>query len=80
MYYTIVPFEVLYQGIDKITNDDKFELKYEDKIFTLKKNSNDEVEIVSIFSTNPYDYLNPDFMPGKKIKIQLLKGLYGELF
>lgn len=70
MYYTIVPFEILYEGFEKINNDDKFEFKYEDKILTLKKNSNDEVEIVNIFSTNPYDYLNPDFMPGRKIKIR----------
>ncbi|WP_026485867.1 YlzJ-like family protein [Caldanaerobius polysaccharolyticus] len=70
MYYTVVPFEVLYDGIEKMSNKDLLECRVGNRILTLRKSSDSEMEIVSVFSTNPWDYMDPHFAPGHKIKIK----------
>lgn len=70
MYYTVVPFEVLYDGIEKLSNKDLLECRVGNRILTLRRSSESEMEIVSVFSTNPWDYMDPRFAPGQKIKIK----------
>jgi hypothetical protein len=69
--YTIVPIEVIF-GDDPETNPSdyrentsrSFEINYYGRNFLAQSLSNGRLKIDRLLSTDPQDFLNPDWQPG----------------
>lgn len=74
MYYTIVPYDVMFMDMDKPRKF--FEIRKNNVVFKLEEIDKDNFVIFDIFSLNPGDYMNPAFSPGTIIKkIDLISSL-----
>ncbi|ADD02437.1 YlzJ-like family protein [Thermoanaerobacter sp. CM-CNRG TB177] len=68
MLYTIIPYEVIFEKRDDIPTN-YIELKMGNKQLVVAKLSNGNYLIQSMYSTNPFDYLDTKYTPGSIISI-----------
>lgn len=66
MYYSILPFDE-----DSSLNVEYKEVMYKNQL-VLVKNINGIQMLERLYSTNPKDYLNPDFQPGTILENPLI--------
>lgn len=66
MYYSILPFDE-----DSSLNVEYKEVMYKNQL-VLVKNINGIQMLERLYSTNPTDYLNPDFQPGTILENPLI--------
>jgi len=66
--HTILPYEVVFEGIDKLSSD-KFEtITYNGINMEVEKIEGGKLKIVRILSTSAFDYLRQDIQPGTIIE------------
>jgi len=65
LLYTPIPIETVIDGIDK--NYEFKEIEINGVKLIIEPISINQGKIVQLISTNPQDYLNPNFSPGKII-------------
>jgi hypothetical protein len=66
--YTPMPLEVVLEGIDAVTPLEFQEIEYKG-ITMLVSPEQQMYRIQRVISTDPQDYINPDFQPGNLIKL-----------
>ncbi len=74
LLYTIVPPEVVFGENDQgepvsLPENQTHELNLNGRKFMLRQLQNGQFQIDRLISTNPEDYLNPDWQPGALISV-----------
>ena len=63
--YTVIPIETVLEGLSEERSF--VDVQIGNVTLVIEPISLDEAIIVRMISTNPYDYLNPSFFPGRSI-------------
>ena len=63
--YTVIPIETVLEGLSEERSF--VDVQIGNVTLVIEPISLDEAIIVRMISTNPYDYLNPSFSPGRSI-------------
>ncbi|MGB9678613.1 MAG: YlzJ-like family protein [Thermoanaerobacteraceae bacterium] len=69
MLYTIIPFELIFS----VQNEQKLNyisVNINNKVILIEKGEDGNFKISRLYSTDPSDYLNSKYTPGKIINIQ----------
>jgi len=72
--YTIVPHELIFDREQDFTSNQE-NFYYNGILVTAERMTPNRYKIVSIWSTDPNDYLNIEMQPGKMIEIPLFQNL-----
>jgi hypothetical protein len=65
--YTVLPIETVLEGLEQ--ERDFIDIQLEGVTLTVEPVSLEEAVIVRLISTDPRHYLNPQFSPGRKIRL-----------
>jgi len=65
--YTVLPIETVLEGLEQ--DRDFFDIQLEGLTLTVEPVSLEEAVIVRVISTDPRHYLNPQFSPGRRIRL-----------
>lgn len=65
--YTPVPQELIWEGWDK--PPDYFWATIAGRTVQLEKSDHATARIVRMYSTDPFDYLDPAFFPGREVAL-----------
>ncbi|MGB9839745.1 YlzJ-like family protein [Thermovenabulum sp.] len=69
--YTPMPYEIIMEGFEKSNVNFKEILIDVDLKLIVEPMDNFSAKIIRIISSNPMDYLNPEFQPGKIILFRM---------
>lgn len=65
--YTPVPQELIWEGWDK--TPEYFWARIDGRIVQLEKSGHATARIIRLYSTDPLDYLDPAFSPGREVDL-----------
>jgi hypothetical protein len=65
--YTVLPIETVLEGLEQERNF--VDIQLEGLTLTVEPVSLEEAVIVRVISTDPRHYLNPQFSPGRKVRL-----------
>jgi len=66
--YTPMQLELVLEGFDKIQYPEYQEIKYDGVSLLVENTSSGKKRVVKLLSTNPYDYLKTNLLPGSLIE------------
>lgn len=66
--WTPMQMELVLEGIEKMTAPDYCQISYQGVPMLVEKTDGGRKRIARLLSTNPADYLNTDYSPGKYLE------------
>ena len=66
--YTPMPLELVLEGFDKTQYPDYKEIEYQGVQMLVEGAGFGKKRIIKLLSTNPFDYLKPEIVPGSLIE------------
>jgi hypothetical protein len=64
--YSVIPTEVIFEGMENF-NPQYEEIQWNGLTMQIEHVNHNQAKIVKLISTNPQDYLNPNYAPGTVI-------------
>jgi len=67
--YTPMQLELVFAGMEEQQVSTEREVVINNSTLIVKDSSPGKARVVRLISTNPYDYLKPEYMPGAEISL-----------
>lgn len=70
IHYTILPIESVMEGMEEVEKSTTFEVVMNGVTMQVRAVNPHQAMIVRLLSSNPQDFLNPQYSPGRMIEFQ----------